>query len=190
MLDRIIQALRIFGTSNTANRRDGRQNHALPDWNAHSPYAPGIPVVTDCMFPEALLPNASPNTRQPLRPHRFHVRQGFRKSDLDVPPAAGKIRIVFRQGPYTMHVVGQNDPGVDMKRCCQANRADRGAKGFNFADQQVRPAVCQVYREKVGSPWNAIAAVFGHFRNISTFLRCRNRLVFEGYWSDRWRAGG
>ncbi len=68
-----------------------------------------IPVVTDCMFPEALLPNAVPVTIQ-------NIRQGFCETDFDGAPAAGRIRVVFRQGPDAMHVVRQNDPGVDMER--------------------------------------------------------------------------
>jgi hypothetical protein len=51
-------------------------------------------------------------------------------------------------------------------------------EGFQFREP-VQTAVCQVYREKVGSPWNAVAAVFEHFRNISTYLRCRNSLFLK-----------
>jgi hypothetical protein len=90
------------------------------------------------------------------------------------------VRIIFRQSPYAMHVVRQNDPGVDMKRGCEANGTNGCPKGFDLANQQIRPAVCQVYREEVRASRNAIAALVGHCGNVSTFFAWWNSLARVG----------
>ncbi len=140
-----------------------------------------IPLIANGMFPKAFLPNSPPLTRQNLRPYQFHIWQRLRKPFLDRAPAAGIIRIIFRHGPYAMHVVRQNHPCIRMKRRQQENRADRGPERFDFPHQQVRPAVCQVYREEIRSSRNAVAAIVGHCGNVSTFLTWRNRFV-RGRW--------
>jgi hypothetical protein len=157
-----------------------------------------IPVITNGMSPKTLLPNPPTFVGQNLGPSQFHIRQGFRKSLLDRAPAVRIIRIIFRQGLYTMLVIWQNDPGVDMKRGRQANRTNGGPERFDFPHQQVRPAVCQVDREEERSPWDAVAALVRHCRNVSTFSMWRNSLARvgcgarDGGWarwecSQRWR---
>ncbi len=136
-----------------------------------------IPVITNGVFPKALLPDPPPLTRQNLGPYQFNIRQGFRKPFFNRAPAARIIRIFCRQGPYTMHVVRQNNPCIDMKWRRLANRANRGAERFDFPHQQVRPAVCQVYGEKIRSSRNAIAAIVGHSGNVSTYVTCWNTLT-------------
>ncbi len=120
-----------------------------------------ISLITNGMFPKALLPNASPFTRQNLGPYQFHIRQGLRKSFFYSAPAARIIRIIFGQRPYAMHVVRQNNPCIGMKRLQQASRMYSGAERFDFPNQQVRPAVCQAYREEIRSSSNAVAAIAG-----------------------------
>ena len=43
--------------------------------------------------------------------------------------------IIGWQGPYAMHVFGQHNPGIDMKRVTMADVFDDTPQQFNFMDQ-------------------------------------------------------
>lgn len=118
-----------------------------------------IALVADRVFPEAVLPEFATIAR---RRSRF-AGQSFGEAGFDGAPAAGIIGIVFRQGPDAVHVIGEDDPRVDVKRGAEANRADGGTEGLDLADQKVGAAVGQVYREEIGSSGDAVAAVAGHW---------------------------
>jgi hypothetical protein len=45
----------------------------------------------------------------------------------------GKIGIALRQSPQTVHVIGKDDPGIDMKRCMGAHLANRIAQRADSA---------------------------------------------------------
>jgi hypothetical protein len=47
-----------------------------------------------------------------------------------------------------VYVVGEDDPGVDVKRCAGAHSANRIAQRVNIRHQQVRVPVKQVYGKK------------------------------------------
>jgi hypothetical protein len=61
-----------------------------------------------------------------------------------------------------MHMVRQYDPGIDMERPPRQFRSHSIPQCRNFDRQQVRAPVSQIYREEVGAPWHAIAAIVRH----------------------------
>jgi len=75
-----------------------------------------IPLIAQGMFPEPALPDA---------PFAFllpSIRQAFPRCDssskrcLDQPPSRGVVRIVRRQGPQAMKMIGEDNDSVDVKR--------------------------------------------------------------------------
>ena len=105
--------------------------------------------------------------------------QRFCKRGLDRPPPAGKIGVAFRQRPQTVHVVGKDDPGVDMEWRAGARLPNRLAQSINSRHQQVRPSVKQIHCEEEGSSWNPIAAVVRHERSMPGLAERRNALRFS-----------
>jgi hypothetical protein len=68
----------------------------------------------------------------------------------------------LRQRPQTVHVVGEDDPGVDVKRCAGAHSVNRIAERVDIRHQQVRVPIKQVYGKKERPAWNPIAAIIRH----------------------------
>lgn len=61
-----------------------------------------------------------------------------------------------------MHVIGKDDPGVDVKGVAGAHPANRISQQIDAPDQQVRAAVEEVHREEEGSTGDPIAAIIRH----------------------------
>jgi hypothetical protein len=59
--------------------------------------------------------------------------------EYPVPPARGKIIVVFWQGPHAMQVVGQHYPGIDMEGVALTHRTYRLAKEADMIHQMVYP---------------------------------------------------
>jgi hypothetical protein len=93
-----------------------------------------FPFVSNLMFPEPPLPQASfPSTlprfaHRPFGPPISQVIAG--KPELDNPPANRKIRIVFRQRPQTMQMIRQQNDGILAKRIFCAGFRDGPMKGM------------------------------------------------------------
>ncbi len=75
-----------------------------------------------------------------------------------------------------MHVVGEDDPGVDVKRCAGAHPANRIAQRVDIRHQQVRAPIKQVYGKEEGPAWNPIAAIIRHLGSIHGRGERRNAL--------------
>ena len=78
-----------------------------------------------------------------------------------------------------MHMIGKDDPGVDMEGCAGAHPANRVAQEVDLRDQQVRTAVEQVHRREEGSARNPIAAIIWHAGSMPELFRRRNALRFS-----------
>jgi len=65
-----------------------------------------------------------------------------------------------------MHMVRQNDPGVDVKRRLPTHVAYRFAQPVDPCHEQVGAPVAQIDREKIGGARNPIASVIRHTRNM------------------------
>ncbi len=65
-----------------------------------------------------------------------------------------------------MHVIGKDDPGVDVEGCPNARPANRDAQYIDLLHQQIRTTVEQVDGEEVCSARNAVAAVVWHGENV------------------------
>jgi hypothetical protein len=61
-----------------------------------------------------------------------------------------------------MHVVRQNNPGIDTKGRSDTRPADRFAPHIDMRHHQISAAIEQVQREKEGSAWNSIAVILQH----------------------------
>ena len=75
-----------------------------------------------------------------------------------------------------MHVVGEDDPGVDVKGCAGAHSANRIAQCVDIRHQQVRAPIKQVYGKEEGPAWNPIAAIIRHPGSMHARAERRNAL--------------
>ena len=66
-----------------------------------------------------------------------------------------------------MHVVRQDDPGVDAKRRLPADLAHRFAKRINLRHEQPGAAVAQIHREEIGGAGDPVASVIRHVREYA-----------------------
>jgi hypothetical protein len=55
-----------------------------------------------------------------------------------------------------VHVVGEDDPGGDVKRCAGAHSANRITQRVDIRRQQVRASIKQFYGKKEGLAWNRL----------------------------------
>lgn len=119
-----------------------------------------IPLIADCMLPEAPLPDT------PLAPRRAHKRTpfGFRKLPreprLDESPTIGEIGIAGRQGPDAMQMIRQHHPTIDHKRPATADIPYHRAQQIDMPDQSiVRETLQQIGREEITATGNAVTAI-------------------------------
>lgn len=84
-----------------------------------------------------------------------------------------------------MHVVGQDDPGIDVEwhECFDAGHA--AAQWGDVGDEQIALAVAQIDREEKGGSGDAMAAVFGHRVSLRAIIG-----VGQRWWGCGWMAGG
>jgi hypothetical protein len=79
----------------------------------------------------------------------------------------------------TVHVIGKDDPGIDMKRCTGTHLANRVAHRVDARHQQVRPTVKQVHCKEERSTRNPIAAIVHHVGSKLDLRYRRNALRFS-----------
>ncbi len=75
-----------------------------------------------------------------------------------------------------MHVIGKDDPGVDMKRCSGAHLPNGVAQRVDARHQQVRPTVEQVHCKEERPTRNPIAPTIRHVGNMPDLGEWRNAL--------------
>jgi hypothetical protein len=92
-----------------------------------------------------------------------------RKSGFDQRPAHGKIRIIRRQAPYRMQMIGQHHHGDNRKRVPAPDAPDGMPQGIYLLDQQVAFAVSQVHRKKI-SPTPQFGASIVHRRRLFVWI--------------------
>lgn len=104
-----------------------------------------IALVADRVLPAAPLPDAALSAAGHDGRSRFVAGQRFGESDLDCAPPAGEVGIAFRRGPQAVHVVGQDDPGVDAEGCAGAHPSNGLAQDVDLHHQEMRVAVTKVH---------------------------------------------
>jgi hypothetical protein len=65
-----------------------------------------------------------------------------------------------------MHVVGQNDPCIDIKWGFPANLPDSVAEHSDFANQQIVAPVEEIDGEEICATWYAVTTVVSHLANV------------------------
>ena len=95
-----------------------------------------IVVIADHVLPVTPLPDAALTFFLPAVAPPFHAWQIAREAGLDQFPARRKSRIVRRQCPYRMQMVGQDDDGIDMKGMASLNQAHCIAQVIDRIHQQ------------------------------------------------------
>jgi hypothetical protein len=138
--------------------------------------SPKIAIVADRVLPVAPLPDAALAAPGHDGRSRFVAGQRFRESDLDCAPPAGEVGIAFRQGPQAVHVVGQDDPGVDAERCAGTHLSNGLVQDVDLHHQEMRVAVTKVHGEEEGSTRNPITAIVRHPRIMLSIGSRRNAL--------------
>jgi hypothetical protein len=111
-----------------------------------------ILVVTDRMLPVPPLPDAAFAAAGHGRRSPFADGQSLRERGLDRAPTTREVGVVRRQCPQAVHVVGKDDPGVDVEGSAGAHLSNRVAQRVDPRHQQIRLAVEQVDREEKGPP--------------------------------------
>ena len=91
-------------------------------------------------------------------------------------PPAGEIGIASWQGPQAMHMVGEDNPGIDAEGRTGAHPANRVAQYVDLRHQQIRTGVAQLHCKEEGSARNPIAAIIWHARNLPELAEGRNTL--------------
>ena len=76
---------------------------------------PVIPFVLNQVFPITPLPDSTLAAGALSCRQYLGLRQASGESEFDDFPAQGEIGVAIRERPDAMHVVGQNDPGVDVE---------------------------------------------------------------------------
>jgi hypothetical protein len=79
----------------------------------------------------------------------------------------------------TVHVVGKDDPGVDMERCTGAHLPNRVAQCVDARHQQIRPTVKKVHGKEERSTRSPIAAIVRHVGSKLDLRYRRNALRFS-----------
>jgi hypothetical protein len=78
-----------------------------------------------------------------------------------------------------VHVVGQDDPAIDMERGSPAHLAHGVAQRVDAGDEQVGTPVEQVYREEVSGPRDPVASIVRHSNSMPKIRPARNALMAE-----------
>ncbi len=110
-----------------------------------------IIFITDQVFPKSSLPYATLAFAAPRGRNILGTRNRARKAGLDQAPATGKIGVTFRQRPYRVHVVRQDDPCNDRKRMPALDKTDSVTQSIDVFDQQTTGTVSQIDREEIRS---------------------------------------
>lgn len=66
-----------------------------------------------------------------------------------------------------MHMLRQDDPGVDVEWTPGSNFPHRRTKGFDLGGQQITAPVLKIHCKKIGAYGNKVAAVIGHVLSVT-----------------------
>jgi len=100
-----------------------------------------VAIASNRVLPVSALPNPTLSPVDHNRGALLGRGQGFRERRLDIPPAAGKIRVTLGKGPQAVHVVGQYHPGVDVEWESPSHLTYRVAQRVDPRDEKVGTAV-------------------------------------------------
>ena len=128
-----------------------------------------IPLIANRVFPEPALPDAPFAFLLPSSRQSFPRREGSGKRCLDQPPSRGIVRIVRRQRPQAMKMIGENDDSVEVKRSLPPHGNKGGTQGGNVFRKQTTVAFQEGDREKVGAAGDIGADVVRHGREFAAF---------------------
>lgn len=95
-----------------------------------------IEPIANVVFPVATLPEAVLPAACMAGP-AWCVGHRTGKARLDDAPPVFIVGVTLRQRPDAMHVVWQNDPGVDLDRTFPKSGPDRGAQGVDLSCEKV-----------------------------------------------------
>ena len=99
-----------------------------------------VGLIPNVMFPKPSLPNAALASCNMAGPSMRH-RHCARKPRLDHLHPRRKIPIALWQGPHTMHVIGQDDPRIDLKWPLRPRLPDSCPQALDTVHQCARSAL-------------------------------------------------
>lgn len=108
-----------------------------------------IIFIADQVFPKTSLPYAALTFATPRGRNGLGARNRTRKGGLDQTPATGKIGVAFRQRPYRVHVVRQDNPRDDRERIPAFDDANGMTQDIDVFDQQTTGTISQIDREEI-----------------------------------------
>ena len=123
-----------------------------------------VVFVADGMLPIAGLPD----TAFAFATVGFQVWwQTPREARFRKPKPVHKVKIILRQGPEHMHMIGQNADGDGFDRVMGRHVAIRCAEIVDIPNQCVRPPVIEAQRKDVCSARHIKTTIVRHASNIS-----------------------
>ena len=78
-----------------------------------------------------------------------------------------------------MHMVGQDDPCVDVERRARSHLAYSVTQNADVLDKKLTSAIMEIDRKEICAAWNPVAAIFGHWGVMPLGFKRRE---------DRWVA--
>jgi hypothetical protein len=118
------------------------------------------------MLPKSPLPNTALSTGLADGGQSLLSRDSLDKLGLDQSPSRREIRIIRRQGPYSVHVIRQHNERVDVKRTALQRPFSGGTQQFDLVGQQAAAPVEQIDGEEPAAARNERAAIIRHRRTI------------------------
>jgi hypothetical protein len=121
-----------------------------------------IRLFADYMLSKPALPYATFVTRTMNWTESFLLWQRSCKAVLDQPPTGGEVRIVRRQAPDGVQMIGEHDKRVDRKRIISTSRGNGFAQNLDMIDEQFLTAVQQIDLEEPATTWNEGTTIVRH----------------------------
>lgn len=124
-----------------------------------------IRIVPDVVFPIPPLPDA-PFSAQFVAVALHSFGQAAGKTGFDQPPSRGKIAISHGQFPDAVHLMGQHNPSINIKRSLGLGLAHRFAQSLNLIRQDGSIVARHVHSEKDRRAADIWSQVIWHIRLV------------------------
>ena len=118
-----------------------------------------VGIASNQMLPIAPLPDAALTLFLPAGRAPFRRRQVTREFRLDQRPALCKCRIIRRQGPYRMQMIGQDHDRIDMERMTPLDQSHGIPQDIDRVNQQGARPLRQIDSEKISAARNVVTPI-------------------------------
>ena len=122
-----------------------------------------IPIIANTMLPKTPLPNPALIPPHPSRRAEFDLRLRAHEQRLYLlPTRRGGVEVALRQCPQAMHVIRQDNPGINKKRPPTSDLSHRMAQAFDLRNQRLGTTVSKVDGEEMSATRDMVSSIFQH----------------------------